>query len=55
LKHFLDNRDAFAFDRDNPNTGHRYLNPPRRRRQESPPAILFAAGVEASASAETSE
>jgi len=30
LQHFLDNRDAFAFDRDNPNTGRRYLPPPRR-------------------------
>lgn len=30
LKHFLANRDAFAFDKDNPNTGYRYLVPPRR-------------------------
>jgi serine protease Do len=27
---FLENRDAFAFDKDNPNSGHRYLAPPRR-------------------------
>lgn len=38
LKHFLRNRDAFAFDQNNPNTGHRYLNPPRRRIAEPPPA-----------------
>jgi serine protease Do len=30
VKHFLDNRDAFAFDRDNPNNGRKYLPPPRR-------------------------
>lgn len=30
LKHFLMNTDAFAFDKDNPNTGFRYLLPPRR-------------------------
>ena len=31
LKHFLDNRDAFAFDKNNPNTGNRYLEAPRRK------------------------
>jgi len=30
LKHFLKNREAFAFDRTNPNTGYHYLEPPRR-------------------------
>ena len=30
LKHFLMNTDAFAFDKDNANTGFRYLQPPRR-------------------------
>ncbi len=35
LKLFLDNHEAFAFDRNNPNTGHRYLDAPRRQR---PPA-----------------
>ncbi len=30
VQHFLDNRDAFAFDRDNPNNGRRYLAPPKR-------------------------
>ena len=29
LKSFLDNRDAYAFDPRNPNTGFRYLSPPR--------------------------
>ncbi|MCA9069132.1 MAG: trypsin-like peptidase domain-containing protein [Planctomycetaceae bacterium] len=35
LKHFLDNRDAFAFDKNNPNTGYRYLEPPSRVKQKS--------------------
>ncbi|MSR47046.1 MAG: trypsin-like serine protease [Planctomycetes bacterium] len=30
VQHFLDNRDAFAFDRDNPNNGRRYLPPPKK-------------------------
>jgi len=30
LKFFLRNRDIFAFDKDNPNTGYHYLAPPRK-------------------------
>ncbi|WP_406693372.1 trypsin-like peptidase domain-containing protein [Singulisphaera sp. Ch08] len=37
VKDFLRNRDAFSFDKENPNTGYRYLDPPRRLRAESPP------------------
>lgn len=37
VKLFLDNHEAFAFDRNNPNTGFRYLDPPRRK-TKSPPA-----------------
>lgn len=37
LKHFLANRDSFAFDKNNPNTGYRYLDPPRRRNLKVPP------------------
>lgn len=36
LKHFLANQDAFAFDKDNPNTGYRYLTPPRRLDPKQP-------------------
>ena len=36
LKHFLRNRDAFAFDRTNPNTGYHYLEPPRRTNPKQP-------------------
>lgn len=31
LRLFLDNHEAFAFDRNNPNSGFRYLDPPRRK------------------------
>ena len=31
LKLFLDNHEAFAFDRNNPNSGFRYLDPPRHK------------------------
>jgi serine protease Do len=30
LKDFLKHRAAFAYDKDNPNSGFRYLPPPRR-------------------------
>ncbi len=36
LKHFLRNRDAFTFDKNNPNSGYRYLDPPRRKNPEKP-------------------
>jgi serine protease Do len=29
---FLENRDAFAFDKDQPNTGYRYLEPPKKQK-----------------------
>ena len=40
LKHFLRNRDAFAFDRNNPNTGYHYLEPPRRTNAKQPYEVL---------------
>jgi serine protease Do len=39
VKDFLRNREAFAFDKDNPNTGYRYLDPPRRLRSGSPAPV----------------
>jgi hypothetical protein len=30
LKYFLNHRDAFAYDNDNPNNAFRYLEPPGR-------------------------
>ena len=36
VKHFIDNRDAFAYDKDNPNTGFKYLQPDTRRNKAEP-------------------
>jgi serine protease Do len=36
VKHFIENRDAFAYDKDNPNSGFRYLQPARRRNKARP-------------------
>jgi len=36
VKHFIENRDAFAYDKDNPNTGYRYLQPDRRQNKAEP-------------------
>lgn len=53
VKDFLRNRDAFAFDKDNPNTGYRYLDPPRRLRAGAPPKPAGASN-HASGGAKTS-
>ncbi len=37
---FLENRDAYAYDQDNPNSGYQYLEAPRRLDPE-PPTFLF--------------
>jgi len=36
VKHFVENRDAFVYDKDNPNTGYKYLQPDRRRNRQKP-------------------
>jgi serine protease Do len=36
VKHFIDNRDAFAYDKDNPNTGFRYIQPDGRHNKGRP-------------------
>ena len=36
VKHFIENRDAFAYDKDNPNTGFKYLQPDRRHNKTEP-------------------
>ncbi len=36
VKHFIDNRDAFAYDKDNPNSGYKYIQPDRRRNKAKP-------------------
>jgi serine protease Do len=47
VKHFLENREAFAFDKNNPNTGHRYLEAPRRKTFSAVPASPAAGKAEA--------
>ncbi len=37
VKHFLDNNEAWAFDKDNPNTGFQYQDAPRRKNPNPPP------------------
>jgi len=39
VKDFLRNREAFSYDKENPNTGYRYLDPPRRLRAGRPPGL----------------
>ncbi len=34
VKEFIRNRDAFAYDKDNPNSGYHYLEPPRRKEKK---------------------
>jgi len=36
VKHFMENRDAFLYDKDNPNTGYKYVQPDRRRNKGEP-------------------
>ncbi len=36
VKHFIDNRESFAYDKDQPNTGYKYLQPARRRNKSVP-------------------
>jgi serine protease Do len=46
VKHFLRNRDAFAFDRTNPNTGYHYIEPPRRTNARQPYEVLLDKGTQ---------
>jgi len=36
VKHFIENRDAFTYDKDNPNSGYRYIQPDQRRNKDKP-------------------
>lgn len=56
VEHFLKNRDAFAYDRNNPNNGFHYLDAPKRRtRRQSEPAKSISQTQETISSAEESE
>ncbi len=39
LKDFIRNRESFAYDRNNPNSGHNYQKPPTRQRDGAPPTL----------------
>ena len=38
VKHFIQNRDAFAYDRENPNTGYKYIQPSGKNSDAPPDA-----------------
>ncbi len=40
VKDFLEHREAFAFDKSNPNSGYRYLDPPRRKIAAAPAGLI---------------
>ncbi len=44
VKDFLRNREAFAYDKDNPNSGHHYHEPPARARPGVAPALEDSKG-----------
>lgn len=44
VKDFIRNREAFAYDRNNPNSGHNYLKPPTRSNFEAPPILKDGSG-----------
>jgi serine protease Do len=39
VKEFINHREAFAFDKANPNTGYRYIDPPRRLNSNQPAGL----------------
>ncbi len=36
VRHFIENREALAYDKDNPNTGYKYIQPEKRRNKARP-------------------
>jgi serine protease Do len=42
VKDFLRHREAFSFDKTSPNSGYRYLDPPRRVRRDAPEGLSSA-------------
>lgn len=41
VRDFIDNYESFAYDKDNPNTGYRYLQPDARQNKEKPDLSQF--------------
>jgi serine protease Do len=46
VKDFLRHREAFSFDKTNPNSGYRYLDPPRRLRPGPPQGLIPSRGAQ---------
>lgn len=44
VKDFVRNREAFAYDKNNPNSGHNYHQPPPRRNFDAPPQLKDKSG-----------
>ena len=42
VKEFIHHREAFAYDKANPNSGFRYLDPPRRQNASQPEGLKVA-------------
>ena len=55
VKHFIENRDAFVYDKDNPNTGYKYLQPDRRRNRLEPKFLKETADSNETLNAENTE
>ena len=55
VKQFLREREAFAYDKDNPNTGYHYLTAPRRRQAGPPPLSAASAGHETQGAVHTEQ
>lgn len=45
VKDFIRNREAFAYDKNNPNSGHNYQDPPTRRSFGTAPALDDSSGA----------
>ncbi len=46
VRDFIRNRDAFAYDENNPNSGYNYNEPPTRERFDPPPQLDDATGAQ---------
>jgi serine protease Do len=44
VKHFIDNREAFAYDKNNPNAGFRYIQPDKRTNKNEPKFLKNKSG-----------
>jgi serine protease Do len=49
VKEFIHHREAFAYDKANPNSGYRYVDPPRRQIASRPDGLITRAGAKKTA------